>query len=152
MTAMPPNTAIYLPPEHRRAWWEIGLLFVVGVIVPLVILWLLIRAVAPVESSPPAATSLMTETTPVIVELTNNYIVPTVTPSPTTPPIPTPTPLAVVYCGPTTKSGAVCQWPDPPPPTSTPYPDCPQVGEPTPAPGTRCRWREEVLTTERMWE
>lgn len=142
----PPNTQIVLPQSQRRSLGEIALLTLVGVGIPFIILWLLVRTVAVPMSVPSEMplrgpeTGLGAASTPIVVSVDLRW--PTDTPEPTKAPyIPLLTPVPPPdFCDYRyTAAGATCEWPDPPPPTPSPVPFCPLPGAPTPEPGERCR-------------
>jgi hypothetical protein len=141
MTAALPNTIIHLPPSHRRSVSEIGLLLFVGIVIPLLILWLLLRAVgtplAMPDPTPPQSSAIET---PLVVEVVMQY--PTATPEETPRPSRTPSASAEDCCDPSiTRPGDTCTKPFPPPPTPTPLLSCMSQFVDS---GERCRWPEST--------
>lgn len=133
-----PNTIIHLPAQHRRSAGEISLLLFVGLVVPLVILWLLMRAVAmPLSMPDPTPARATAAETPLVVEVVMQY--PTATPEDTPRPTWTPSPQSGEdWCDPKlTKPGETCTKPFPPPPTPTPMLSCENFLVDA---GERCRW------------
>jgi hypothetical protein len=143
MTAALPNTIIHLPPQHRRSASEIGLLLFVGIVIPLLILWLLLRAVGtPMASPDPTSQGATAIETPLVVEVVMQY--PTSSPTPEETPRPswTPSPSAEDFCDPQfTRPGDTCTKPFPPPPTPTPLLSCMSQFVDS---GERCRWPEST--------
>jgi hypothetical protein len=145
MTAALPNTIIHLPPAHRRSASEISLLLFVGIVIPLLILWLLLRAVgtpmAMPDPTPPRASAVET---PLVVEVVMQY--PTATPEYTPRPSWTPSPSADDWCDAEyTRPGETCTKPFPPPPTPTPMLSC--MSHLVDA-GERCRWPEPTANKQ----
>jgi hypothetical protein len=143
MTAALPNTIIHLPPAHRRSASEISLLLFVGIVVPLMILWLLMRAVgtplAMPDPTPPRATAIET---PLVVEVVMHYPTETATPEPTPRPEWTSSPSREDWCDEKmTQPGEACTKPFPPPPTPTPLLSCMSTLVDA---GERCRWTESA--------
>jgi hypothetical protein len=148
MTAAMPNTIIHLPPQHRRSVSEIVLLLFVGIVIPLLLLWLLFRAfdapTAMPDSAPPPAAAVET---PVVVEVVMRY--PTPTPEDTPHPTWTPSDVDSDWCDPSyTRPGETCTKPFPPPPTPTPLLSC--VSQLVAA-GERCRWPESTAN-DQLWD
>jgi hypothetical protein len=148
MTAALPNTIIHLPPHHKRSASEISLLLFVGVVIPLMILWLLFRAVSPPAASadptPPRASA---NETPVVVKVVMQY--PTPTPEHTPRPTWTPVESTEEWCDlKYTQPGEACTMPFPPPPTPTPLLSCASYEVDA---GERCRWPESTAKKE-FWD
>jgi hypothetical protein len=137
MTAALPNTIIHLPPSHRRSASEISLLLFVGIVVPLTILWLLMRAVGtPLALPDPTPLRASAAETPLVVEVVMQYPTPTATPEETA--RATWTPTDQDWCDENnTKPGETCTKPFPPPPTPTPLLSCMSTMVDS---GERCRW------------
>ncbi|MFL5762281.1 MAG: hypothetical protein ACJ789_21485 [Thermomicrobiales bacterium] len=149
METVPPNTIIHLPPVHRRTVSETGLLLFVGIIAPLIILWMLFRVtaapVAVANSTPRPAAAV--ETPPVVVEVVMQF--PTATPqdTPSASWMPSPTATSDWCDARFTQPGAACTKPFPPPPTPTPLLSC---DDETVDSGDLCRWSEPASASE-MW-
>ena len=145
MEYIPNNTFVY-PPEHRRRWWEIGLLLFVGVAIPIILLAFFIETVVvpmSVPSTIPPEDEVMAppaNVSPISVSVELVYP-PTETPGAKVVAVATSTP-GTDYCDPRfTKGGETCTKPDPPPPPPTPLPGC---FDPGVTPGRRCVWPEPV--------
>jgi hypothetical protein len=146
MSAALPNTIIHLPPQHRRSASEISLLLFVGIVIPLVILWLLMRAVgAPLATPDPTPARATAIETPLVVEVVMQYPTPTSTPDETPRPSWTPSPSADWCDEKFTRPGETCTKPFPPPPTPTPLLSCMSQFVDS---GERCRWPEPTANKQ----